>query len=121
MPCATPRTSVVLPAPSSPVSRTTSPGRSRSPRRRPISSVSAGLFVVTSGKVVVAAGGQLDRRVPGVNHPHDAVVGQCSHDLESRLLDELVGTGALELMSPPAMASWKRRARTAIPAYRPVR
>src|ERR1041384_4648224 len=54
VPWATPRTKVVLPAPSSPTSNTTSPVPNLSPRSMPACSVSAGECVTSSGKVVVA-------------------------------------------------------------------
>src|ERR1051325_4230196 len=60
VPWATPRTKVVLPAPSSPTSNTTSPVPNLSPSSIPACSVSAGEFVTSSGKVVVA--GRLELR-----------------------------------------------------------
>src|SRR5438046_9495756 len=54
VPRATPRTKVVLPAPSSPLRRTTSPPRNCSPSTMPERSVSAGELVICSSKVVVA-------------------------------------------------------------------
>src|SRR5216684_7612814 len=58
MPLAIPRTNVVLPAPSSPLRRTRSPGRRRRPRSSPAASVSSGDEV--SSEVVVATDLQVE-------------------------------------------------------------
>src|SRR5712692_1507576 len=97
VPWVTPRTNVVLPAPSSPVSRTTSPTPIRAPSCLPSSSVSAGEFVTRSGKVVVARAAQDDRCAAGVHYLDDAVGGQLAHRLQARLLEECLGADADEL------------------------
>src|SRR5438067_3020656 len=76
VPCATPRTKVVLPAPSSPVRRTTSPERNVSPSSMPARSVSAGELLTRSGKVVVAARLEVNARdvdLGRVRQPADLV------------------------------------------------
>src|ERR1700674_4801988 len=73
-PRATPRTKVVLPAPSSPMSKTMSPGCRRLPRPSPAVSVSAGEFVTVSGKVVVAGELELQRHAVRPQHLHRGIV-----------------------------------------------
>src|SRR2546423_6131254 len=103
VPCATPRTKVVLPAPSSPTRRTTSPARSRSPRSIPARSVSAAELAtnsVPSGKVVVARPAKLDRGSAGVDDLDLAVLavlGHRPHDVEPCLSDQVLGPDADEL------------------------
>src|SRR5436190_1596109 len=77
--CATPRTNVVFPAPSSPVKRTTSPGRSLSPSSIPTRSVSAGELVTCSAKVVVA--GASESRARNV---HDLLGNHLADHVEAR-------------------------------------
>src|SRR3954470_21136769 len=66
---AAPRTNVVFPAPSSPETRTTSPGRSRAASRAASASVSAGEFVVLCKDVTIGAGAACasSRTVPGTD------------------------------------------------------
>src|SRR5256885_4639060 len=83
VPRATPRTNVVLPAPSSPVRRTTSPERSLSPNSMPARSVSAAEFeTCPSGKVVVTGALQLCpddlHGFVGGHHAND--VEACPHE-----------------------------------------
>src|SRR6266851_1711810 len=85
VPCAIPRTKVVLPAPSSPVRRTTSRGRSRSPRSMPARSVSAGELVTSSGKVVVAGGLEL-----GADHDDLGLGGRSADHLKARFADDVL-------------------------------
>src|SRR3982074_1132869 len=97
MPRATPRTNVVFPAPSSPVSRTRSPGRRRLPKRSPKASVSAGDFVTWSRKVVIAAEPHFHRLATGV-HDHDrGILGEEAERSQSGAVDQLFGTDTHEL------------------------
>src|SRR5437868_2370054 len=82
VPWATPRTNVVLPAPSSPVRSTTSPECNLSPSSIPACSVSAGEPLTRSGKVVVAARLEVS---PG--HGHGARVRQRADRMQAGLLD----------------------------------
>src|SRR5689334_9063924 len=102
VPWATPRTKVVLPAPSSPVRRTTSPVLSCSPSSMPKRSVSAGELVTcsggapcarpASGKVVVAGGLEL-----GADDDDLRLRGHAADDGESRATHDLFRSGADEL------------------------
>src|SRR6266568_8821341 len=96
-PWATPRTNVVLPAPSSPVSSTTSPCRSLSPSSIPARSVSAGELVTSSGKVVVAAALKVR-----ADHPHVLLRGQLADDLEPCLGDGAIRAHADKLFLLPS-------------------
>src|SRR6202521_5780044 len=96
-PRATPRTKVVLPAPSSPVSRTTSPVRSRLPRCSPIVSVSAAELVTTSGKVVVAGLLELHRHAAVAEHLDGFVVGQEAERPQAGAADHVFGPDADQL------------------------
>src|SRR3954451_12328001 len=66
---AAPRTNVVFPAPSSPETATTSPGRSRAASRAASASVSAGEFVMLCKDVTIGAGAACasSRTVTGTN------------------------------------------------------
>src|SRR6202030_1681003 len=75
-PLVTPLTNVVFPAPSSPVSRTTSPVRRRLPRCSPTVSVSAAEFVMVSGKVVVTGLLELHRVAAGAQDLDGFVLGE---------------------------------------------
>src|SRR5579864_2035615 len=92
VPRATPRTNVVLPAPSSPLSRTISPRRSLSPSASPADSVYAGEVVIRSRKVVVAALAQRQVGAVGPDHADRASGGHDPDRVEPRV-DE-VGLGA---------------------------
>src|SRR4029077_4365159 len=96
-PSATPRTKVVLPAPSSPVRSTTSPACRRSPRSMPSRSVSAGELLTLSAKVVIARAGEL-----GAHDFHLAVRRHLADDVEACLLDHLARADADELRLFPA-------------------
>src|SRR6266702_7655783 len=74
VPRATPRTNVVFPAPSSPLSRTRSPLRRRRPSSSPAASVSSAADV--SRKVVVAEVMELQRRAVCTEHLDRGVVGE---------------------------------------------
>src|SRR5438445_13832312 len=97
VPSATPRTKVVFPAPSSPLSRTTSPDRSLFPQIRPRSSVWAAELVVTSGKVVVTGAGERDRRAARIDDLDRRIFGQHPDRLQARLPEKLGRSGAHEL------------------------
>src|SRR6266852_1794333 len=102
MHCATPRTKVVFPAPSSPVSSTTSPDRSRSPSRVPASSVSAVELLVRSGKVGVARAVQPDGRAGRVDDLDGMIFGQRAHDPQPGLGKKVFRSHADELGLLPA-------------------
>src|SRR5207302_7772039 len=87
----------VLPAPSSPVRRTTSPARSRSPRCIPARSVSAAELETSSGKVVVTGAPEPDRRVACVDDLDDTIVGEGAHHLETCPAHQLLRSNADEL------------------------
>src|SRR5258708_19695653 len=102
MPRATPRTNVVFPAPSSPVSRTRSPTRRRLPKRSPKASVSAGDLVTWSRKVVVAAEPHFHRMAVGA-HDHDrGVLREDAQRSQAGPLDQNFWTDAHELGFFPA-------------------
>src|SRR5258708_37309737 len=84
-PRVTPLTKVVFPAPSSPVSRTTSPVTRRLPRCSPTVSVSAAELVTMSGKVVVAGLLELHRLAARAQHLHGFVVGEEAERPQTRL------------------------------------
>src|SRR6202158_4889085 len=97
MPRAMPRTNVVLPAPSSPVSKTRSPRRRRLPKRSPKASVSAGDFVRWSGKVVVSAELHFDRLFVRPHDDHCRVLGEHAKRSQAGASDELLGADAHKL------------------------
>src|SRR5689334_3139837 len=97
VPWAMPRTYVVLPEPSSPVRRTTSPGRSRSPSSMPARSVSAGELVTSSSKVVVAGGLEL-----GADHDDLVFGGHAADDMKAGVANRVLRPDADELRLLPA-------------------
>src|SRR6202521_3741991 len=96
-PRATPRTKVVLPAPNSPVSRTTSPVRRRLPKCSPSVSVAAAELVTTSSKVVVAGLLELHRLAAGAEHLDRFVVGEEAERPQAGAEDQLFGPNADQL------------------------
>src|SRR5260370_9187850 len=112
VPCAIPRAKVAFPAPSSPISNTTSPLRRRSPRSIPARSVSAGEFVIRSAKVVVAGAREPDLGTTRVDRPHGRIRGQLADRLHPGLLEDLLGPDADQLRLLPARQRiLQRRAR----------
>src|SRR5450759_5817989 len=97
VPRATPRTKVVFPAPSSPVSKTRSPAFSRLPRPSPTASVSAAEFVTTSGKVVVAGELELHRHPVGAEHLHGGIVGEETKRPQTCFVEQLLRAGTDQL------------------------
>src|SRR5260370_27177944 len=100
VPRATPRTKVVFPAPSSPLSRTRSPLRRRRPSSSPAASVSSAAEV--SRKVVVAEVLDLQRAAVYTEHLDRRVVGEIPEWPQSGAADGLLRPHANKLALPPA-------------------
>src|SRR5712691_4128009 len=95
VPRATPRTKVVFPAPSSPLSRTRSPVRRRRPSSSPAASVSSAAEV--SRKVVVAEVMELQRGAVCTEHLDRGVVGEIAEWLQSGATDGILRPNANQL------------------------
>src|SRR5260370_38391499 len=95
VPRATPRTNVVFPTPSSPLSRTRSPLRRRRPSSSPAASVSSAAEV--SRKVVVAELMELQRGAVYTEHLDRRVVGEIPERPQSGATDGILGPDANQL------------------------
>src|SRR5260370_10988304 len=95
VPRATPRTKVVFPAPSSPLSRTRSPLRRRRPSSSPAASVSSAAEV--SRKVVVAEVMELQRGAVDAEHLDRWVVSEIPERLQSGCADSILRPDANQL------------------------
>src|SRR2546428_5977803 len=95
VPRATPRTNVVFPAPSSPLSRTRSPLRRRRPSSSPAASVPSAAEV--SRKVVVTEVIELQRGAVYTEHLDGRVVGEIPERPQSGVADGILGPDAHQL------------------------
>src|SRR5260370_6769444 len=95
VPRATPRTKVVFPAPSSPLSRTRSPLRRRRPSSSPAASVSSAAEV--SRKVVVAEVAHLPRGAVYTEHLDRRIVGEIPEWQQSGAADGILRPDANHL------------------------